>query len=218
MASEGDAGHDRKDDMSLREKMSLWSSKSKEANETVDDHELFQGVDDSFEEEDLDVSELINYNKVVLRSASFDWLMKSMEKELLLKMDTERPTLLHPIAPISQTILENLPTGLVSKSKPPVIHVVKLQFIAWPTIDQMSRGIAGQRPSTAAFESLAIACCDNDAQSLTIKEYMEQVWPMTWREIYNLLVAALDDLLLKTYVGKIVTETLGWFGIISNNT
>ncbi|KAK0372179.1 hypothetical protein CLIM01_10466 [Colletotrichum limetticola] len=76
---------DKRDDMPLSEKIALWKSKATEVGTSPSDNELFVGVTD--EEDTIDTAELSKYNKTVIESKSFKWLIDSLRRELALRRD-----------------------------------------------------------------------------------------------------------------------------------
>ncbi|KXH39653.1 hypothetical protein CSIM01_06708 [Colletotrichum simmondsii] len=175
-----------KDSMPLSDKMDLWTSKATETETSVDDNELFVGVTEV--EESIDAAELSKYNKIITESNSFKWLIESLRRELTLMRDFGESGGCDYRETLRRKVIENLPTGKISKTRPPNIHFVTFRVPGW---ELLSRAEVDRDGSESPLcEAIVVTCCSGDAQAAAIEDYMEQTWPSTWKTISNLLQKA----------------------------
>ncbi|KAK1484393.1 hypothetical protein CABS01_13816 [Colletotrichum abscissum] len=181
---------DKRDDMPLSEKLALWDSKATEVGTSLSDNELFVGVTD--EEDTIDTAELSKYNKTVIESKSFKWLIDSLRRELALRRDFDESEGFNHREILRRKILEILPTGKISKSRPPNTHSVTFRVPGWVHLG--AAGLNLFRSESPLHEAIVITICSGDAQAASVEDYMKQTWPSTWRTIFNLVHwASVDD-------------------------
>ncbi|KXH34260.1 hypothetical protein CNYM01_01065 [Colletotrichum nymphaeae SA-01] len=173
----------RRDHMLLSDKMALWNSKATEVEISVKDNELFVGVTD--EEEIIDAPELSKYNKTVIESNSFKWLIESLRRELALRRDFDESGGCNYHEILRRRVIENLPTGKISKNRPPSTHSVAFRVPGWAFLG--SAEVNRHEPGRPPYDAIVVTCSSGDAQAAIIEDYMEQTWPSTWRTIFNLL-------------------------------
>lgn len=190
----------KRDHMLLSDKMALWNSKATEVETSANDNELFVGVPDV--EETIDVPELFKYNKAVAESNSFKWLIETLRRELALRRDYDESGSCNHREVLRRKVIENLPTGKISKSRPPTTHSVAFRVPGWTLIG--GAGFDRCRSDNLRYEAIVVTCCSEDAQAAYIDEYMEQTWPSTWRKILNLVhwVSVSDS--ESVYAGKLL--------------
>ncbi|KAG7045647.1 Ammonium transporter 1 [Colletotrichum scovillei] len=173
----------KRDHMLLSDKMALWNSKATEVGTYVNENELFVGVTD--EEDTIDTPELSKYNKTVIESKSFKWLIDSLRRELALRRDFDESEGFNHRESLRRKITENLPTGKISKSQPPTTHSVTFRVPGWALLD--AAGLNLFRSESPLHEAIVITICSRDAQAASLEDYMKQTWPSTWRTIFNLV-------------------------------
>jgi hypothetical protein len=114
---EPDRDRDHRENMSILKKMNMWSRKAGQGYSILPYKDFFEGVKDD-EEDPIDQSELSTYHKSILNSPAYEWFLRNLAKESILNLDTT--TQLR----ILQQILDKLPTGPISKRRPPDIYQV----------------------------------------------------------------------------------------------
>ncbi|KAF7557309.1 hypothetical protein G7Z17_g830 [Cylindrodendrum hubeiense] len=116
---------DKSENISLSDKMALWAGKS-DAESGVVHKCLFEGVsseelpDDN--EDEVNEAEMSIYRGAVANSPPFNWLLFTLRKEMLLATDGLEcePTGEN----IKEKILLQLPSGVISRRGPPVVHEI----------------------------------------------------------------------------------------------
>jgi hypothetical protein len=133
--------------MSLNDKMSMWDSKAGEDRSVIETDDLYQGVKDD-EDEITDRVDLPVYHKIILDSAAYEWFLASLRKEITLQWSATQPRVM--VESIRQRILDQLPTGMISKRRALGGHEVKFDlqwgdtFKGWlehENFDQLIRSI-----------------------------------------------------------------------------
>ena len=109
-----DRGH--LEDMSILDKMNMWSSKAGQDYSVHLNTKLFEGVQDD-DEDPIDQSDLSTYQKNILDSPAYEWFLGNVTKESILKLET-------PQQCIRQQILDKLPTGTISERRTPKVYKV----------------------------------------------------------------------------------------------
>ncbi|KAK1449109.1 hypothetical protein CMEL01_08424, partial [Colletotrichum melonis] len=173
----------RRDNMLLSDKMALWISKATGTETSVNDDELFVGVTDV--EATIDAPALFEYNKTVTESDSFEWLIESLRRELTLKRDFDESEGCNRCEMIRRKVIESLPTGKISKNRPPTTHSVAFRVPGWAPFRSFEWYTFGRDWSVTS--AVVVTYCSGDAQASTIVDYMRQTWPSTWLTIFNLL-------------------------------
>jgi len=161
--------------MSLAEKMALWVDKEEISQERLDD--LFDGVDGD-EDDKLDVPELLGYRNILTGSPPYEWLMSALRREL------QGSGANFPDLEIRNQILEVLPSGEVSRHRPPRAYEVTFE-LSW---DTLARCGFGKRLSDTEVSVDDEKCgCES---SMTVLRYVQDRWPSSGTQ----LVFLLDDL------------------------
>ncbi|KAL0767099.1 hypothetical protein CaCOL14_010670 [Colletotrichum acutatum] len=173
----------KRDNMLLSDKMALWVSKATGTETPVNDDELFVGVTDV--EETIDAPELSKYNKTVTESDSFKWLIESLRRELTLKRDFDESEGCNHREMIRRKVIENLPTGKISKNRPPTTHSVTFRVPGWALLRRLE--MDRYEFERSLYKAVVVIYCSGDAQAAIVEDYMEQTWPSTWKTIFNLL-------------------------------
>lgn len=188
------------DHMLLSDKMALWTSKATEIETSVDEKELFVGVTDV--EETIDAPILSTYNKTVVESNSLNWLIESLRRELTLKRDIDESEGCNHREIIRRKVMENLPTGKISKNRPPTTHSVIFRVPGWALLRRLQVDRYGsERP---LYEAMVVTYCSGNAQAAIVEDYMEQTWPSTWKTIFNLLQTVSRSSSSGVHAGKLL--------------
>jgi hypothetical protein len=201
---EPDSCRDGHEGMSLRDKMSMWENKAVGDDLVVESGDLYQGVDDD-EDEIFDGIDLLTYRNTILNSAAYKWLLASLRKESSLQWSATHPRVM--IESIRLRILDKLPTGTISKRR--ALNVYEVKFgLQWGT------GIQARHedelldrleiPGRSFAEFVTVTGSPEEAQALTIKEYLSQTWPGSGLRLLDILQKTIDHY-GHQYSGKITT-------------
>jgi hypothetical protein len=180
-------GHDR--DMSVIDKMRMWTSKAGQDHSVHSKEELFEGVKDE-EEDAIDQSELSAYHNIIVDSPAYQWLLTNLSNEFLLQSWTTEPR-------IRQRILDKLPTGTISKQRSPDIHEFTFEL---ELNNAMQESILNgfpqhRRLSNRSFRSFFVLTGSPwEAQGLTVEQYLAQTWPITGLQLIDALEKATTNL------------------------
>ncbi|KAK2013402.1 hypothetical protein LZ32DRAFT_676155 [Colletotrichum eremochloae] len=188
-----------RDHMPLNDKMAMWISKATDMETSVNASELFVGVEDV--EEAIDAPELSKYNKTITESHSFKWLIENLRRELALKRDNDESTDHNHREILRSKIMGCLPSGGISKARPPTTHYAAFRLPGWPLLDRANSDRC--ESEKLLDEAIVVTCCSGNAQAVSIVGYMEQTWPSTWEKILNLLQAV-----TRSAGGDVYTDTL----------
>ncbi|KAK1498124.1 hypothetical protein CCUS01_12900 [Colletotrichum cuscutae] len=202
-ASAEDAGESieaKRDHVLLSDKMALWISKTTGKEISVNDDELFVGVTDV--EETIDAPELSKYNKTITESDSFKWLTQSLRRELTLKRYFDASEGCNHREMIHRKIIENLPSGKISKNQPPTTHSVIFRVPGWALLRRLE--MDRYEFEGYLYKAVIVTNCSGDAQAAMIEDYMEQTWPSTWRPIFKLLQTVSCGPSGNVYAGKLL--------------
>jgi hypothetical protein len=181
------------DSMSLMDKMSLWNRKGAENGPEADPTDLFEGITDGKEEEDIDHSvDPSSYTKIVLGCSAYSWLISRLRKQFTLEFGASK---LSTLSGIRRCVLDALPPVSVSKRRPPPMHMVAFRF-PWNSMlrrfqiennkQHLSSGIASIVTTTLASH--------DEGQLATVGDYFSQTWPLGGEEILQVLKEVLEAL------------------------
>jgi hypothetical protein len=178
--------------MSLVDKMRMWNDKEGDDPPSVESDGLFEGVADE-EDESIDI-ELLVYRKFVLESEAYKWFIMRLKANALLHLRGAKPELMSD--KLRQQILVALPTGTISKRRAPDSHEVTF-VLEWQW--SMVRRLWGESLLRLPMRSqplsalLTVTGSPNEAQTLTIKEYLAQTWPFTGPQLCQALDRATEN-------------------------
>jgi hypothetical protein len=210
--------------MSLNDKMSMWDSKAGEDRSVIETDDLYQGVKDD-EDEITDRVDLPVYHKTILDSAAYEWFLASLRKEITLQWSATQPRVM--VESIRQRILDQLPTGTISKRRALGGHEVKFDlqwgdtFKGWLEHENFDQ-LIGSDQSFA--ELITVTGSAEEAQALTIKQYLSQTWPASGQRLLDVLQNTINSR-YHHYSGKItnyrrsdVGNTYAYLVILLDNT
>lgn len=179
--------------MSLLDKINLWNRKGAEEGPEADPTDLFEGITDGNEEDDLDHSvDPSSYNKIVLGCSAYSWLISRLRKQSTLEFGETR---ISTLPGIRRRVLKALPSVSVSKRRSPQTRMVAFRFSWRPMLKRfqiennkqhLSSGIASILTTTMAS--------DDEAQLATVGDYFRQTWPLGGEEILHALEEVLEAL------------------------
>ncbi|KAK1829902.1 hypothetical protein QBC39DRAFT_383841 [Podospora conica] len=181
------------DSMSLLDKMSLWNRKGAEEGPEADPTDLFEGVTDVKEDDQIEESvDLSSYNKIVLGCSAYSWLISQLQKQCRLQFGEAQTS---TFSGIRRSILEALPSVAVSKRRPPQKHAVAFRFPWDPLLrrfqtensqQDLNSGIGGIITTTLASP--------DEVQLATVGDYFRQTWPLGGEEFLQVFGAILEAL------------------------
>jgi hypothetical protein len=172
-------------DMSLLDKMDMWNSKVGEDYSVHPNEDLFEGVKDN-EDDLMDRSELSAYHNIIVDSPAYEWFLTKLAKESVLQLGI-------PERRIRQQILDSLPTGTINKRRSPNIHEVTIDLDWHHTMEERLRHelSEGSKCPVQLFQpSIIVTGSPQEAQGLTIRQYLAQTWPMTGLQLLDALEKA----------------------------
>ncbi|PMD33003.1 hypothetical protein L207DRAFT_639742 [Hyaloscypha variabilis F] len=176
-----DRGH--LEDMSVFDKMNMWIRKAGQENSVHPNTELFEGVQDEAEDP-TNERNLSTYYKNILDSPAYEWFLENMAKESILKLETPRPR-------IRQQILDQLPTGTISKRRTPKFYEIIFE-LEWQ--HDMELGLQHEllvESQRQTQPSIVMTGSPWKAQGLSMKHYLAQTWPMTGLQLLDALEQAI---------------------------
>ncbi|KAH6696440.1 hypothetical protein BKA61DRAFT_252267, partial [Leptodontidium sp. MPI-SDFR-AT-0119] len=193
--NEPDRNRGHLEDMSVLDKMNMWSSKAEQDHSVPPDTELFEGVQDD-DEDLIDQSKLSAYLKIILDSTAYEWFLWNVATEAIIKLETSQPR-------IRQHILDKLPTGTVSKRRAPNVYEVIFDLEWHHTMEKRLQYEVSEelkRPFQPFESSIIITGSPRQAQGLSIKQYLAQTWPMTGLKLLDALGKATTNPTKHCYV------------------
>ncbi|KAF7540099.1 hypothetical protein G7Z17_g12282 [Cylindrodendrum hubeiense] len=184
------------DGMDLLDKMAMWQSKYDEDDIHPGEAEYFFN-DAKYDDDDNDDNEteeinLSAYQSVIFDSQAYKWLLANLKKEAVLQWKESHPCIL--IENIRLTLIEKLPTGTISKRHAPLSH--EMTFVLnWQEDIKLRLDRESEEPVAWPARELSsfvvLTGSHDDAQALTMKQYMSQTWPANGLEMCNVLQAAI---------------------------
>lgn len=175
--------HDQ-DAMSLFEKMNLWNGKASMDQDTIPNSEtLFDGIEDD-EDECIGLFALSAHSEAIFKSRALTWLVSNLRSRLLLQWETDGSEELAANR-IRQEILQALPSGKISKKRPPLDHQVTFR-LSWAHV--LNRPREG-RPTLQ--DIVVITACSGKALAASVEEYLSQTYPETWLSVFEFLEHAI---------------------------
>jgi len=181
--------------MSLLDKMSMWDSKAGKSHSVIELDDLYQGVNsDEDEDEAIDGVNLPIYHGTILDSAAYNWFLASLRKESFLQWSATQPRVM--TESIHQRILDKLPTGTISKQRALCGHEIQFE-LQWEDIierrleDELFERLI--RPGFSFAEFITVTGSLEEAQALTIKQYMSQTWPSNGLQLLDVLQKTITD-------------------------
>lgn len=195
MFSHNEASEDRHyvaEGMALLAKMVMWENKDSEDHSLLAEGEaLFEAVaneeDDAFEEINLP-----KYHKVIFDSQAYKWFLSSIRKEVSLKWEGSDPRIL--TESLRWELLGKLPTETISRCHFPSSHDVTF-ILGWDE----SMELRLQRedvhlsawPAQSFSSFITLTGSPEEAQALTITQYMDQTWPTNGLQMLNAIKEAI---------------------------
>jgi hypothetical protein len=159
---------------------SMWSSKAGQVPSVVSKDDLFEGVKDD-EEHSINQSNLSAHYKIILKSATYQWFLMSLKRESIFQLGTSQPR-------IRQSILDKLPTEKFSKRRAPNVHEVFFR-LEWqkPMEERLQYEFSEvlKCPGRFSRESIVTTGSPQEAQGLTMRQYLVQIWPANGLKLSN---------------------------------
>lgn len=177
-----DGSRAKRENMSLNDKMSMWDRRAGDDRSTDDKAEITNQAD------------LPEYHKIIFDSAAYEWLLASLRNEIILQWSAKQPHVM--VKGIRQQILDQLPTGTVRKQRALSGHKVKFDlqwgdaFKGWFEHESTDRFI---RSDQSFAELITVTGSAEEAQALTIKQYLCQTWPKRGPQLLGVLQNAINS-------------------------
>ncbi|OBT68832.1 hypothetical protein VE03_02218 [Pseudogymnoascus sp. 23342-1-I1] len=174
----------KRENMSLNDKMIMWNRKSGDDRPTDG---LYQKVTDD-KDEITNRTDLPAYHKIIFDSPAYEWLLASLRNEVILQWSLKQPHVM--VKGIRQRILDQLPTGTVGKQRALFGHKVKFDLQwgdkskGWFQHESNDRFIRSDQPFA---EFIVVTGSVQEAQALTIKQYLCQTWPKGGPQLLGVL-------------------------------
>lgn len=176
--------------------MDLWDQMLSADETKANSTDLFQNVAD----DEANTAASFVYDKMILESKDYGWLIQSLRTELSLERDKTTPTNHDPS--IRRRILSMLPSGNISKRRRPSSHHVVFRLPA-PLIEYLRS------------DRIVITSNSHNFQLTRISTYVGQTWPSFGRKVLSavsFLGNALHDRTLCTrrFSSKMVLCVFSW--------
>ena len=173
--------------MSLLDKMSMWDDKSNQTQPSGINDGLFEGVEDDDED---NPRELSAYNNIIVSSSAWHWLMDSLKREASFQIgssDTKEST---TVEIIRKQILEQLPTGKISKRRYLLKHAVAFRLPRQALCVRLSQERVEHNGSLKDIGDRSLVGTSSSTEEVnvtSIKEYTKKVWPWSLHHIIDRL-------------------------------
>jgi hypothetical protein len=131
---------------------------------------FFEGVGDMEEEDIAGNAQMATYREVVMNSSGYQWFIDSLMKQLSLDWGSKDATEASSCHLIRQSIMSRLPSGMISRHRPPRIHRARFRIQMHPDVFPSP----GKRPF--AYLRALTSSAPNIVQSLSVKDYLNQTW------------------------------------------
>jgi hypothetical protein len=182
--------------------MDLWISKNEVDQPQVSKIDIFVNVKDDEDEIPNQVG-ISLYSKVITESKAYEWLISSLRKRSTLQWSLKGSHNSNIMDDIHDNIMEQLPTGTISKKGTTCRHQVKFRLDWHPICETFNkRGLEKATIPREALFKLVTVTCSNNPQVSTVENYMCQTWPSSWQDTLNLLWEVIDGTIGETYFGK----------------
>lgn len=184
--------------MPLLDKMSMWRSRDGEDATPAADDDYFHGVNnDENQDDQIENIDLSAYQKVIFDSQAYKWFLATCKKEVTLQQEstTSSSSCAMTNESIRRSLMKKLPTGTISKLYAPSRHEVTFVLECRLKIPlSLKREIVepASRPPRS-FPDLVLTGSINQAQALTIKQYMSQTWPANGLQMLEALEEGIQN-------------------------
>ncbi|KAF3018422.1 hypothetical protein E8E14_003931 [Neopestalotiopsis sp. 37M] len=184
------------DTIPLDEKMGLWAKTQDQDPAKLDSSEYFQGVRDDAEiegdegganEEGYDLA-FSGYEKTIVKSAAYKWLISSLVKEASFHWDEAQPRSM--VDQIRHGILSRLPARRISPRRPPDCHTVlfKIPKSSLPfLLERQQTQSTTNSPAMIADRIVVISTSADSIQVCKVSQYMDQTWPLGGKKVLSVL-------------------------------
>lgn len=181
--------------MSIDDKMTMWGARSREEPREPESSDCFVGVseDEIDQHEAVTQPELSLYKQTILDSPAYQWLVDSLFRESSFHWDDTQPRIL---VEVRQKIVDELPTGVISRKREPNNHKVTFQ-LSWRALQdrlQYERSIRNVGPRDALFTSIVFTgSSDHEIQATTVEQYLVQTWGTGGTQLLLVLHGLMED-------------------------
>lgn len=189
------------DGMSLQEKIILWVRKQGADPVPVDRRDLYEGVEED-EDDGIDITthvELQTYFQAIHGSVAYEWFITSARKLAILGPREPRTAESLPLLAsdrIRDTVLRQLRSDhqvsrRISKRRAPPVH-----HVTFRVPNGFARECNINRKLLDRISDFTVATiCVGDAQVTTVREYINQTWPVGGSEFASILLTGVSNLI-----------------------
>src|SRR3569833_919463 len=157
------------------------------ADDGLDDSDDFED-DQGFQDDDGEAAGHLSYMKLVLDNPSYDWLLSSFKKEMLLT--TSSLELFPGGESIRSKILNRLPTGVISTRESPRIYEVQYE-VSWDLRAFLTRPGLEDSSGIDLDNTITINGSGRSLQAIPCCHYVWQTWPSHGKKVLRLLQKSL---------------------------
>jgi hypothetical protein len=155
--------------MTLEDKIAFWDGKTDSPAPQPGSKELFEGVTEDREDDNLDIRDADGYKDVIIHDSSYRWLIASLQAEMALWDGGES------VQRIRDVVLDHIPPGMISSQLPPSPQCVVLHF-DWDPKTLMG-GATSNQYLMAASKAITVVKTSTSFIACTVEDYMDKVWP-----------------------------------------
>lgn len=171
------------------EEIALSDDMNEEAiNERKIDARGTEEPDDPSECEDEEPSEYSRYQAFIKQTPAWNWLVKSLQREaILIRAD---PDLMEEI---KTKIRDALPASHKVTRRTPSQTYEMIFVLEWNPLAFVEEQRYSENPDEALERAITLTGSLNNAQALTVKQYLSQTWPTTGEQMMGLISDAVRN-------------------------
>lgn len=170
--------------MSLEEKLSLWEHKASAAEP---EHEMQEAEAEELPgvealEDEVDIDDLSRYQALITESSAFDWLIRSLQRELHLANSAAEGML-----QIRRQMLQALPNSR-HISRKHAVPSVQVTFTApWDPVSFIEEQEYDPELDDILGKVITLTGSSADVQVTTCEKYLCQTWPSTGKHMLQII-------------------------------
>lgn len=165
--------------------MALWSRKENEEPEQDPNKDcLFEGVRDREEEDIATKAKMATYLNSVFNSSGYQWFIESLRKNLSLDWGSDGFTEASSCRLIRQSIMSRIPSGVISRHRPPDIHHATFRI-------QVTPGVFRHLVNGSVAHLMTLTSSSPKAvQALSVQDYLDRTWSSGGLELVEIMKTA----------------------------